>query len=74
MISTGNQYIYVPYFWTQELVKEGIISAPIHVRTEHNIADLHTKSVDKQTVKRLTPKMKGGEPTWTVVLSKPSKR
>ena len=69
MISSGNQYIYVPYFWIQELVRDKIITPPMHVPTKNNIADLHTKSVDRQTVANLLPKLKGDDPTWTLVLT-----
>jgi len=62
-IGSGNQYIYLPYFWTQELVKNKIITVP-HVSTKHNIADLHTKSVDPVTVRTLVGKACGLEPDW----------
>lgn len=62
-IGAGNQYIYLPYFWTQELVREGIITVP-HVSTKHNIADLHTKSVTRETTQSLVEKACGHDPQW----------
>ena len=47
-VSTGNQYIYTPYFYVQELVKSREIEVP-YVNTKINIADIQTKSVTTQT-------------------------
>ena len=62
-VSTGNQYIYLPYFWIQEIVNKGIITVP-HVSTDENIADLHTKSVTRQTVEKLLKRACGYEALW----------
>ena len=43
-ISTGNQYMYTPYFYIQELVKSREIEVP-YVNTKINIADIYTDQV-----------------------------
>lgn len=68
-VTTGNQYVYLPYFWTRELVKRGEIVVP-HVSTKDNIADLHTKSVSKEVVHMLRAKACGYEPRWLEELVK----
>ena len=72
-IGTGNQYIYTPYFYTQELVDDAHITEVLHVPTKINIADLHTKSVARQTIKELVPKANGYEPEWTTDLNLPKR-
>ena len=62
-ISTNNQYIYLPYHWTKELVKKKIIKVP-YVCTKMNIADLMTKSVPRETLKALRDKLCGYESEW----------
>ena len=62
-ISTGNQYIYTPYFWIQELVKNNEIFVP-YVNTKTNISDIHTKSVTTDVIKTLVPKACGYETEW----------
>jgi hypothetical protein len=62
-ISTGNQYIYLPYFWIQELVRKGEIVVP-YVNTKLNVADLHTKSVTTDVIRNLLLKMCGYDTTW----------
>ena len=62
-ISTGNQHIYVPYFWIQELVKNGELIVP-HVATKQNVADLHTKSVPREVIRALRDKACGYDPAW----------
>jgi len=72
-IGTGNQYIYTPYFYIQELVNNAHITDVMHVPTKINISDLHTKSVARQTVQMLVPKANGYDPTWTHVLTLPKR-
>ena len=62
-VTSGNQYIYLPYHYTQELVRGGNIRVP-HVRTKLNIADLHTKSVSKEVMDTLLRKACGYDPPW----------
>ena len=62
-ISTGNQYIYLPYFWTKELVQRGIIEVP-YVSTKLNISDVFTKAVSKQVMDMLLLKLTGYEVDW----------
>ena len=64
-ISTGNQYIYLPYFWIQELVAKfkGEIVVP-YVNTKLNVADVHTKSVTTDVIKHLLDILCGYETQW----------
>ena len=62
-ISTGNQYIYLPYFWIQELVAKGEIVVP-YVNTKLNVADVHTKSVTTDVIKNLLDRLCGYETQW----------
>ena len=61
--STNNQYIYLPYHWTKELVKGGHIKVP-YVQTKINVADLMTKSVDGHTIINLRNKLTGYDTEW----------
>jgi hypothetical protein len=62
-ISTGNQYIFLAYFWIKELVKLGHIRTR-YVSTLDNLADLFTKPVTKQVVVMLVDKLCGVDLTW----------
>ena len=62
-ISTGNPYIYLPYFWTKELVERGIIEVP-YVSTKLNVSDVFTKAVSKQVMDMLLLKLTGYEVDW----------
>ena len=56
--STGNQYIYLPYHWQNELSELGIIEVH-YKRSKWNLADLYTKPVDGPTIRRLVGRMCG---------------
>ena len=70
-ISTGNQYIYLPYFWTKELVEKGIIEVP-YVSTKLNVSDIFTKAVSKQVMDMLLMKTCGYETDWYDQLTLPT--
>ena len=57
-VSTGNQYIYLAYHYIKEVVKMGHVDTR-EKRTQYNIADVCTKSVNGATIKRLVPVIKG---------------
>ena len=59
-ISMETQYIYLPYFWIQELVPKGEIVVP-YVNTKLNVANVHTKSVATDVIKNLLNKLCGYE-------------
>ena len=62
-VTTGNQYIDVPYHWVQELRREKKIVVP-YVKTKINIADITTKSVTKEVIDTLVNKTRGYETKW----------
>ena len=62
-VSSNNQYVYLPYHWTKELVKKNIVKVP-YVCTKMNIADLMTKSVPRETIKALRDKLCGYDTKW----------
>ena len=51
-ISTGNQYIYLPYHWQKELYDLGHIDV-LPKRSRLNLGDCFTKPVDVNVVKFL---------------------
>jgi hypothetical protein len=57
-VSTGNQYIYLPYHWIREIVQRGIIAVK-YVNTKFNVSDLMTKSVTRQTIVELHERLTG---------------
>ena len=62
-ISTGNQYIYVPYHWIKELVKSNHITV-LYKNTKDNFADLFTKPVTREVITSLLHKMLGYNHNW----------
>ena len=57
-ISTGNQYIYLPYHFIKEIDALGICDVQAK-RTAFNLADIFTKPVDVGVVNRLFAKLLG---------------
>ena len=62
-IATGDQFIDAPYHWVQELVRNKKIIV-LYVNTNTNVADIHTKSITRQTVEKLVNKACGHETLW----------
>ena len=58
IITSGNQYIYLPYHFNKEVHEIGF-SEVAYVPTFKNISDLFTKAVDSVTLGRLVPALKG---------------
>jgi hypothetical protein len=58
IITSGNQYIYLPYHFNKEVQEMGF-SEVAYVPTLKNISDLFTKAVDSGTIRRLVPALKG---------------
>ena len=58
IITSGNQYIYLPYHFNKEVQEMGF-SEVAYVPTLKNISDLFTKAVDSGTLTRLVPALKG---------------
>jgi len=51
-VSTGNQYIYLPYHFNKEVVQAGLVDVRF-VRSAFNLADLMTKPVSKGVLDKL---------------------
>ena len=51
-ITTGNQYIYLPYHWVKELTDIGHVTV-LSKRTNLNLADCFTKPVNRGVVNKL---------------------
>ena len=51
IVTTGNQYIYLPYHYNKEVQELGFIKV-VYVKSAMNISDLFTKAVDRATMKR----------------------
>ena len=58
IISSGNQYIYLPCHFNKEVQEMGF-SAVSYVASADNISDLMTKAVDSNTIKQLGPALTG---------------
>ena len=58
IVTTGNQYIYLPYHYNKEVQEDGFVKVK-YVKSVMNISDLTTKVVDRQTMKRLEPSATG---------------
>ena len=58
IVSSGNQYIYLPYHFNKEVQEMGF-SIVKYVKSDMNISDLMTKAVDAQTIKQLVPALTG---------------
>ena len=51
-VSSGNQYMYLPYHYMKECVRNGIVDVQ-WVGTKLNFADIFTKSVSPDVIKNL---------------------
>lgn len=60
IVSTGNQFITIPYHYNKEVIERGEVTMQF-VPTADNLADLFTKAVSRQTLDRLLPRMIGCE-------------
>ena len=58
LISSGNQYIYLPYHFNKEVVELGFVEV-CDVRTKMNIADLFTKPVGADKMREMNDQMLG---------------
>jgi hypothetical protein len=58
IVTSGNQYIYLPYHYNKEVQEMGF-SEVAYVPTLKNISDLQTKAVDSGTIRRLVPCING---------------
>ena len=61
IITSGNQYIYLPYHWNKEVVEMGYVQIR-DCRTALNIADLFTKPVPAQKIRDLMGQLLGYVP------------
>ena len=61
IVTTGNQFITIPYHYNKEAVSEGQVKVE-YVKTTDNIADLLTKAVGKGTLDRLLDPLLGYSP------------
>ena len=52
IVTSGNQYIYLPYHYNKEAIEQGI-SYVFDIPSRLNISDLMTKSVNSNTLKQL---------------------
>ena len=54
IVSTGNQFIQLPYHYIKQEVRAGLITV-LDVMSADNIADLMTKGVSRQVAQKLIP-------------------
>ena len=57
LVSSGNKYYYLPYYWIKEV--EGVLIESSRVETVNNLSDLMTKAVDLQTINYLEKRING---------------
>ena len=57
-VSTGNQYVYLPYHYNKELSKLGYVRF-VKKASKCNLSDLFTKSVTKKVIDDLLPYLYG---------------
>ena len=57
MITSGNKYYYLPYYWIKEV--EGVLVKTGRVSTVNNVSDVMTKSNDEPTLRYLQPRLCG---------------
>ena len=62
-ISSGNQYIYLPYHWVKELTRASEIVVR-YVPTKANLSDIFTKSVGPDVIRNLYEKITGYDKSW----------
>jgi len=58
IVSCGNQFMQVPYHYNKEIVESGAVTVR-YISTADNLADLLTKSVSRQVIDRLLPRVLG---------------
>ena len=57
-ISTGNQYIYLPYHCIKEYYSEGFVDIQ-RKKSKYNLSDLFTKNTGVGEIKTLLPSLCG---------------
>ena len=62
-VSSGNQYIYLPYHYLKECVSNGFVDVR-WVGTRLNFADIFTKAVAVETMRALKDKLCGYDNSW----------
>ena len=62
-VSSGNQYIYLPYHYLKECVRLGMVDVR-WVGTRLNFADIFTKAVAVETIRSLRDKLCGYDNSW----------
>ena len=62
-VSSGNQYIYLPYHYLKECVRMGMVDVR-WVGTKLNFADIFTKAVPVEVLKALLNKLCGYDNSW----------
>ena len=73
IVTSGNQYIYLPYHYNKE-VQEMKFSEVAYVKSSDNISDLTTKCVDSATLKVLWPAITGQDHTLIKKLMQENQR
>ena len=73
IVTSGNQYIYLPYHYNKE-VQEMKFSEVAYVKSLDNISDLTTKCVDSATLKVLWPAITGQDHTLIKKLMQENQR
>ena len=60
IITSGTQYIYLPYHFNRKVQEMGFSEVHVaYVLTLKNISDLFTNAVGSGTIRRLVPSLKG---------------
>ena len=62
-VSSGNQYIYLPYHYLKECVRMGMVDVR-WVGTKLNFADIFTKAVPVEVLRALLNKLCGYDNSW----------
>ena len=57
MVTSGNKYYYLPYFWIKEV--EGVEVKTDRIASVNNVSDVMTKANDESTLKYLQPRLCG---------------
>ena len=61
IVTSGNQYIYLPYHFNKEVCEQGFVEVR-DVRTALNVADLFTKPVPQNKIRDLLAQLLGYKP------------
>ena len=61
IVTSGNQYIYLPYHYNKEVSEQGFVSIR-DIRTAFNVADLFTKPVTRDKIQALAGQLLGYQP------------